>query len=345
VTAAAEPRASRDRLVAATLAILDEEGYRRLRVADVARRAGLTTGAIYGIFRTKHALVAAALHSRQPDAVRAAARPAAADPAVLDAALEALDEHGYAKVRLDQVARGAGVPTAAVRQAFPTKHHLLAAAIMATAPAEYADAIADLTGGPPPDRKAAGLDATTRDRLLDAALDVVNAAGYRDARLVDIARKAGMTTGAVYTYFGSKHDLLDAAMAKRYGDLYRSALAQTRDGPDALMANVTAQLRQDATVDHRAMVELFALASRHPEAAQPLVQELARRHRDIAALIEENKASGTMRADIPTDGLAHLVQLLALGNLVALAVGADRPTADEIEITLQLLPTGITDTP
>ncbi len=55
--------------------------------------------------------------------------------------------------------------------------------------------------------------AETRERnrraLLDAAFQVVSRDGYR-ARLDEIAEQAGMTTGAVYSLFGSKNDLVVA---------------------------------------------------------------------------------------------------------------------------------------
>lgn len=55
--------------------------------------------------------------------------------------------------------------------------------------------------------------AETRERnrraLLDAAFQVVSRDGYR-ARLDEIAERAGMTTGAVYSLFGSKNGLVVA---------------------------------------------------------------------------------------------------------------------------------------
>ncbi|MFZ4134050.1 TetR/AcrR family transcriptional regulator [Streptomyces koyangensis] len=48
-----------------------------------------------------------------------------------------------------------------------------------------------------------------RRALLDAALEVVARDGYR-ARLDEIAARAGLTTGAVYSLFGSKNGLVVA---------------------------------------------------------------------------------------------------------------------------------------
>ena len=48
----------------------------------------------------------------------------------------------------------------------------------------------------------------TRQAILDAALDVFYAKGYSAATLNDVAKKAGVTRGAVYWHFKDKADLL-----------------------------------------------------------------------------------------------------------------------------------------
>lgn len=47
---------TRARLIAAATELVREKGYERTTLEDVARRAGMTTGAIYGNFRNKEAL-------------------------------------------------------------------------------------------------------------------------------------------------------------------------------------------------------------------------------------------------------------------------------------------------
>jgi AcrR family transcriptional regulator len=54
----------RDRLIAAAASVFAEKGYDRAGVAEIARRAGYTTGAIYGRFAGKAALLLAAIEAR-----------------------------------------------------------------------------------------------------------------------------------------------------------------------------------------------------------------------------------------------------------------------------------------
>src|SRR3954469_15178416 len=55
---------TRERLIEAAAAVFAEKGYDRAGVQEISRRAGLTTGAIYGRFTGKAELLQAAIESR-----------------------------------------------------------------------------------------------------------------------------------------------------------------------------------------------------------------------------------------------------------------------------------------
>src|SRR5262245_1511937 len=48
----------------------------------------------------------------------------------------------------------------------------------------------------------------TRQRILDAAAEVLAERGYADARLTDIAGRAGMQAGSLYYHFASREELV-----------------------------------------------------------------------------------------------------------------------------------------
>lgn len=58
---------TRDRLIEAAAAVFAEKGYDGAGVQEIARRAGFTTGAIYGRFRGKAELLLAAIEARSHD--------------------------------------------------------------------------------------------------------------------------------------------------------------------------------------------------------------------------------------------------------------------------------------
>jgi TetR/AcrR family fatty acid metabolism transcriptional regulator len=71
--------------------------------------------------------------------------------------------------------------------------------------------------------------------IIDAALEVFREKGYANARMADIARRAGVSYGLVYHYFGSKEVLFDIIVESWWNDLYAvmdreiSSDAPTRD--------------------------------------------------------------------------------------------------------------------
>lgn len=52
----------------------------------------------------------------------------------------------------------------------------------------------------------------TKEKILQAAVIEIADRGYERARLVDIAERAGLTVGSVYTWFENKSDLFNAAL-------------------------------------------------------------------------------------------------------------------------------------
>lgn len=56
----------------------------------------------------------------------------------------------------------------------------------------------------------------TRERLIEAALEVIREKGYNRTSLEEVARRANMTRGAIYNNFKDKEDLLLAAAVTRW---------------------------------------------------------------------------------------------------------------------------------
>jgi AcrR family transcriptional regulator len=76
-------------------------------------------------------------------------------------------------------------------------------------------------------------------RLLAAALARFEAEGFEAASVTDIARDAGVTTGALYHHFGSKPELfatLREEMERRVRDRMEGAFAAVGGGPAGLAA-------------------------------------------------------------------------------------------------------------
>jgi|SaaInlLV_10m_DNA_1039704.scaffolds.fasta_scaffold04118_3 TetR/AcrR family transcriptional regulator len=92
------------------------------------------------------------------------------------------------------------------------------------------------TGTPMPDR-------TTRERILDAALDLFGARGVDAVSLDEIARHVGVRKQTVLYWFDSKEVLVDAVLEKVAAELVVVIDAAVRAAPDDPLDRVDAVVR------------------------------------------------------------------------------------------------------
>ena len=62
--------------------------------------------------------------------------------------------------------------------------------------------------------------AATRQRVIEAARALFDTRGFEGTTIRDIASRAGVAVGSVFTTFGSKGEILSEVMAMRLDDLY-----------------------------------------------------------------------------------------------------------------------------
>jgi len=118
--------------------------------------------------------------------------------------------------------------------------------------------------GRPPKVDANGIP--TRDRLLRAAIDACVECGYEGATLADIARRADVSTPAVYSHFSGKAALLVEA-SKHALD----AISTTRVPGEAGIREIARiWLRPDFAPTRILVAELHCAAIRQPDVAELL---------------------------------------------------------------------------
>ena len=70
----------------------------------------------------------------------------------------------------------------------------------------------------------------TRQRIIDAAVDLFNERGFGETGLADVLQRAGVTKGAFYYHFDSK-DALAVAIIDQFQIAIRDAFRRTIDPP------------------------------------------------------------------------------------------------------------------
>ncbi|MBT2503655.1 TetR/AcrR family transcriptional regulator [Curtobacterium sp. ISL-83] len=117
--------------------------------------------------------------------------------------------------------------------------------------------------------------AEVRERLLLAGAAVFAEQGVHEARLDDVAARAGFSKGAVYSNFTSKQDLLGQVM-QRATNVVLGAL-QELVSPDIAAVEIADVVRaafgqHDQTAQFALLAEFRAYALRHPEFMPEFVQ-------------------------------------------------------------------------
>jgi len=167
------------------------------------------------------------------------------------------------------------------------------------------------------------------DRLLDAAAEVFAERGYDRAGVAEIARRAGVTTGAIYSRYAGKAELLVAALDCRTSDELDSLFADHRfEGrPTDVLAIAGSHLVQrSADADSALLNEAFIAARRDPAVAALMRTRVMERRERLREVIDAAKRSGGIRADLDTEALVTFCHALGFGFL--LLESADVPMPD-----------------
>ena len=104
-----------------------------------------------------------------------------------------------------------------------------------------ADADAPIAPRPPQRvrRSHAERTAATRRKVIDAVLEAIGEVGYQRTTGTEIARRAGVSWGAVQHHFGDKNGILAAALEESY-HRFEAALGEAPDPAAPLESRVDA---------------------------------------------------------------------------------------------------------
>ncbi|HEY0400924.1 MAG TPA: TetR/AcrR family transcriptional regulator [Blastococcus sp.] len=164
-----------------------------------------------------------------------------------------------------------------------------------------------------PDTKAA----RTRERVLDAAAEVLSRKGYAGTRLAEIADVAGVQAPAIYYYYASRDELIEEVIRRgqeRAQGHVEAALAQLPAGASAMTkicAAVEAHLRAVLQLSDYATAAVRNIGQMPDEMRKRLVAAQARYGTLWRSLFEEGRARGEIDPDVDL----HAAQLLVIGAL------------------------------
>lgn len=172
-----------------------------------------------------------------------------------------------------------------------------------------------------------------RRALLDAAFQVVSRDGYR-AKLDEIAERAGLTTGAIYSLFGSKSGLVVALVTDYLRPHYEEIEQAIRADMDLLEA-VDAFARYyrrscdapDALSGLSLQITLLDMALHDPELGSRLAASVRTHESHLIALFTGRSHNGNVVTSHQAQRLATALRALFVGLsqgvMLGFAHGAD----------------------
>ena len=185
--------------------------------------------------------------------------------------------------------------------------------------------------------------APARERILDAACDLIAAEGIDDVRIARVAVKAGASTALVHHYFSTREELLEQALLhsfqlaadERFGE---DEPAAGETATQALARAIRTSLPEAGEPEREWVlwVELWLRAVREPK-LKPVAAVLYARYRAwLTVLIQAGMEAGEFRTTDPGAVADHAMALLDGFGLRALlrdpAMDLDRARRSVAEI-------------
>ncbi|HEX4732108.1 MAG TPA: TetR/AcrR family transcriptional regulator [Solirubrobacterales bacterium] len=175
---------------------------------------------------------------------------------------------------------------------------------------------------------------SARERILEAACDLIAAEGIDDVRIARVAMRAGASTALVHHYFSTREELLEQALLHSFEQVGDERFADAdAEGETATATAALAEAIEECLPrpgryerDWVLWVELWLRAAREPD-LRPLAASLyARYHEWLEDVLKRGIESGEFKA--PADLPALTDRAMALLDGLGLRALLHDPTMD-----------------
>jgi AcrR family transcriptional regulator len=167
-------------------------------------------------------------------------------------------------------------------------------------------------------RYARGVATGTRERILEAACDLIASDGIDDVRIARVANRAGASTALVHHYFSTREELLEQALLHSFDRVADDRFGGQNEPGESATAALVRTIDECLPLpgiqerDWVLWVELWLRAARDP-ALRPVAAQLYERYRDwVAEAIRAGIETGEFTATDP-DALAERTMAFADG--------------------------------
>jgi len=165
------------------------------------------------------------------------------------------------------------------------------------------------------------LDHVRRPAMLSAAAEVIRERGLENARVSDVAERAGTSAPSVLYYFETKAELLKEALTSAEEEYYDD-LERELDGIESArerLARIVAGGAGDGDYDASLWMELWARALRDPDLAATRAELDVRWRQAITDVVLYGQERGEF-GEVEADDFAMLLSALLDGLAVQIAL-------------------------
>lgn len=172
----------------------------------------------------------------------------------------------------------------------------------------------------------------SKERLLAAATEEIAEVGFERARLAEIADRAQMTPGSVYTWFANKEELFRAALENAFdAQLLSNVRALEKLPADSApwLIKIASLVPRNSDDDdftnaQKLLVETYYASWRDPLARDVLAPRVREHFALYVKIIEDAKVEGSIDDSLDTQMLASLFLALAMGLALVGMAGIPR---------------------
>ena len=175
---------------------------------------------------------------------------------------------------------------------------------------------------------------TTKDSLLSAAIEVLSA--RPTATLADIAEAAGVRRVTLHRLLGTRDELLREIAIRSLAEMDEACQKAVEDAESAIAA-LRACVEALVPVGDRCHF-LWTQAKVWEEAS--VAQEVARQNAELATLIDEAKAEGSIATDMPNAWIIAAIESVVFAALTTARAG-DVAVNDAGQLAVRTLFAGI----
>jgi AcrR family transcriptional regulator len=160
----------------------------------------------------------------------------------------------------------------------------------------------------------------TRQKLLDAALQVFARNGYERATVDEIVREAGFSKGAFYVHFETKEDLFWEMLEERITS-QQEMFRQVVDHTLSVAENERRILEQAFNMNQHPLgpaviMEFTAHGMRNEKVREQLSRMYERWHTFVAETLAAGQELGIVRKDVELNLLASTIMALFEGSMI-----------------------------